>query len=740
MSRSPSSSLTTPTHKLQKPSQAVSFDRTLQLSRLPRDEYKRWHPAASAPTLAAALDRAQEIIAAAPPQTSSPDGPSHAVLPAWALLAILCKQPANQVQAFVAYSLVLAQRLGPSPLITVLTHILAAHWLASLRMYALLHTIIIRLVRNRKHLRQFQVSILLRVLIEAEPNEEVQRVIVPLLRLAIREKMVLGANVYRALLENPAAPLTVAQLVETHMSCLKYNPNLAHSRAFVRIYGESGETLRAAKHWRRIRHGEVFGEVPEYAKSAEYQTGALGDYIQGFDSIEKVNRYIRYLLKNAARVQNAPPDALGDLSTKPALPTPDDIPPDVWLRVLSVAVTDPGVPTPNILTLLEQGRSIIRNPAKSLFATTTVIKGLLRRGALKEAAPLVTAALQQKRFFDTAQLTIAVEALTLLGRPAAAFRLLRSYPAKVDTRAVNAFMIALVRTGRPDAVFFLWDTLPRVFGGVQPSSATLAILLKAARVARKCEGALQVALQDFGLRRILPGGKSETGRMDAEEAVRGLERLLERREGRAVTGFWRGERAGAVALRVAWRIFTSNWPALAELKAPMGTARRSAEEHEIALSPIADLYRSLHEDDGAQDEDEEDGRTYYGIVPHDPAFRALLDLLAEEGRARQVPLVLAWMRYLGVRPSKDTLAAALVYWGEVALEGPLIERWRGERGSGYGRLVAWVEEWVGRRGMPGREESQRALRRVRWGREVGMGEMAEGEGDVDVEFEDEEEG
>ncbi|EIW56615.1 uncharacterized protein TRAVEDRAFT_128552 [Trametes versicolor FP-101664 SS1] len=622
---------------------------------------------------------------------------------------MLCKQPANEVQAFVAYSLVLAQRLALSPLLAVLTHILAAHCLASFRMYALLHTVILRLVRHRKHLRPYQVSILLRVLTDAEPHEEVQRVIVPLLRVAIREKMVLGAGIYRALLDNTAAPLIVAQLVETHMSRLGYNPNLAHSRAFVRIYGEGGQTQRAARHWRRIRHGEVFGKVPQYAKSADYQTA-----------------------------QHAPPDALGDLAAKPALPTPDDIPPDVWLRVLSVAAADPEVPVPNILALLEQGRSIIQNPAKSLAATTTVIKGLLRRQALEEAAPLVAAALQHKRFFDPAQLTIAAEALTLLGRPAAAFRLLREQPAKVDTRAVNAFMIALVRTGRPDAVFYLWDTLPRVFAGVQPSSATLAILLKAARVARKCEGALQVALQDFGLRRILPAGKPE--RLDERQAVEGLERLLERKEGRAVTGFWRGERAGAVALRVAWKIFTSNWPALADLTAQTGPPRQSAEEHALALSPIADLYRSLHDDADTDADGADDGRTYYGIVPHDPAFRALLDLLAEEGRARQVPLVLAWMRYLGVRPSKDTLAAALVYWGEVALEGPLIERWRGARGSEYGRLVAWVEEWVGRRGMPGREESQRALRRVRWGRESGAYGLVERQGDEEFseEFGDEE--
>ena len=126
------------------------------------------------------------------------------------------------------------------------------------------------------------------------------------------------------------------------------------------------------------------------------------------------------------------------------------------------------------------------------------------------------------------------------------------------------------------------------------------------------------------------------------------------------------------------------------------------------------------EDDGKalpQRPYDEDGRTYYAVVPEDAQFRALMDLLAAEERAAQIPIVLSWMRFLGVQPQRVTLAAALVYWSEVTLEGPWFERWKGEK-SRYIALLKWITQWVGRRHTPHRGDMQDALGRVKWLREV----------------------
>ncbi|KAI0744649.1 hypothetical protein C8Q76DRAFT_700663 [Earliella scabrosa] len=574
----------------------------------------------------------------------------------------------------------------------------------------------------------------------------------------------------------------------------------------------------------------------------------LEQYLRAFKDPRKINLYVKYLLKSTARV-HAQPKSESPI-TRPTLPRPDGIPRHVYLQSLRTAAQRLSVPADTLLRLFRSGKDHIGSPKKTLSAYFLVIKGLLRRGQHGTAARLLEEILERKSDFDAAKLTIAVETLTMVNRPDAALRLLLEFvpksgsrssprdqdndadglwrpsvhspkPALIDTRTVNAFMISLLRIGRPDAVFYLWDHMTALFplASVAPDSHTLSILFKAARFARKCEGALQVAIADFGLDRILPRrlalsnvqhagddraaatglGSANPAEDHPTAALNGLTRLLAPSPRRTVDGFWRGERAGAVALRVAWQVFVGNWPLLRHFTPPFRAVRRTAGEQ--ATSPLADLFHSLSlvsartpaspplppsslsPDPGESpptpaDPDPDPGsRAYYTIVPEDAAFRALFDLLAAEERASQIPLVLTWMRYLRVQPSRDTLATALVYWGELTLEGPWVERvreWRARRAAGvplpsedgegeghagldaavsaamkghggggdargtgskkrgrytdefeeyayeseYVRMVKWMTKWVGRQNMPGREETQRALQRIRWYRDM----------------------
>ncbi|KAK7446993.1 hypothetical protein VKT23_014206 [Stygiomarasmius scandens] len=73
----------------------------------------------------------------------------------------------------------------------------------------------------------------------------------------------------------------------------------------------------------------------------------------------------------------------------------------------------------------------------------------------------------------------------------------------------------------------------------------------------------------------------------------------------------------------------------------------------------------------------------------------------------EIPIVLGWMRHLGVVPKRDTLAACLVFWGEVTVPSETLDvsppslTNRNRNGlenrvveSEYEKLVVWIRDWV----------------------------------------------
>ncbi|KAI1789664.1 hypothetical protein LXA43DRAFT_1019805 [Ganoderma leucocontextum] len=713
-------------------------------------EYSQWAHIASAPTLASALDHVDHVLSLLPVTPTS--APRPAPLPTWLLLAILCKPPATATEALAATTLALHHPHTSTDL-SPLVLLLAAYWLANLRMYAPLRSLVLRLINYKHGLHDFHIALMLRILAQVHPANELQRMIALLLDLATRNHFDLGVRTYRAILENRAATGRVASRVEQHMKARGYSPNLSHSRAFVHIYGRTGKRKAASRYWRRIRLGQYYGPKAEYITAIRHQALLLEDTLRGGKRPKQITQYVKYLLKTAARAEADP--TVRQCGHVPPFPGHMGIPKKVYMLALRVYANDAATSLHQLLNTFRLGLDSIGDGTKRLWCYFVTIKGLLKRSEYGEAAKLLGEIWDGRDKFSAPEVTIAVEALTMVGRPDAAFRLLLSLVPEsdtlmavaghlegdyvvltpktyvraertIDTQAVNSYMVSLLRIGRPDAVFFIWDTMRRVFR-VEPDSVTLAIVLKAARYARKTEGALQVAIADFGLGRVLSLG-NQTATQDwttlgREEATEAFKALLVADGKRSGTAFWRGERAGVVALRTAWEVLTMNWPELKGFDPPCYAIRRSAGEQ--AVSPMSDLLHSFtsHSSDIAAAADSQDAdvsphlRMYFGIVPEDAMFRALFDLLAEEDRAAQIPLVLTWMRYLKVHPSRDTLATALVYWGEVTFEGPWIQRLRrGE--SQYVRLLKWITKWVGWGNVPRRDEMQKALMRVKWFREL----------------------
>ena len=87
------------------------------------------------------------------------------------------------------------------------------------------------------------------------------------------------------------------------------------------------------------------------------------------------------------------------------------------------------------------------------------------------------------------------------------------------------------------------------------------------------------------------------------------------------------------------------------------------------------------------------------IIPNEKMFAAYIALLGSQNCSSDIPVTLAWMRELDIRPTKVTLARALALWSEVSLRGPLEEPFAPEGTREYQKLVKWLKEWLGEKGM-----------------------------------------
>lgn len=349
---------------------------------------------------------------------------------------------------------------------------------------------------------------------------------------------------------------------------------------------------------------------------------------------------------------------------------------------------------------------------------------------------------------DTISIGLGVRVLTMTGSPHSAFHLLeqvyatreswkiegqtgeyrkrrrgRSVPAEVNLFALHQFMTALHRMGRPDVVFALWDHMTSLYG-LHPDVFTINILLQTAKWARKFEDTIkgQLASLDFGRTAIdiIPTA------FPADERARlatHISTLLDHARQPWITGAWNDQRGARAALRVAVCMFLGNWPELRHVASPVRALRRSGAEG--TAQPLRDAFNSVMER-APYDESPlyrlappPSSPLYPRIVPTDVTFRAFIELLAAESLATEIPLALAWMRALRVHPSKVTLATALVHWMDVSMDAPLIERFKGNQGRNpYVALTQWLEGWVGKGGMPVREDMAKEMKRAAYYRDV----------------------
>jgi hypothetical protein len=425
-----------------------------------------------------------------------------------------------------------------------------------------------------------------------------------------------------------------------------------------------------------------------------------------------------------------------DLASPPASPE--------WVAILRVAAKDRNLTARSLFFVFRHG---CMRYSQTLTTYEIVINGLLRKHAFERAMALWHELSRRYRSLGRTSFGIGVRALTLGGEARKALSLLEEVQATYETRAlaegviseyqikpkavnieaINQFMTALRRRGRPDVVFTLWDSM-NVLYNVSPDVYTFNILLGTARWASKYDntlrGAFRNALAEFGLGRSLQipkaAGAFATKKEYRDSVVSHMKTMLDPDTRHTITGKWGTEPATRTTLRIAVQVFIGNWPHLRHLRPPVRATRRSPDDP--ASSPLSDMINSLSE----QSPDEATPTIllrflpketplypYPYIYPTDVTFRAFLDLLAASALHSEIPVVLTWMRALGVRPSKSTLATALVHWMEIGGDAPLIERLKGGPArSPYSILMVWMKDWVGEANMPGREDMSDELARL----------------------------
>lgn len=222
--------------------------------------------------------------------------------------------------------------------------------------------------------------------------------------------------------------------------------------------------------------------------------------------------------------------------------------------------------------------------------------------------------------------------------------------------------------------------------GVQPDAATLSILIDAARYSSAAAGL------GFG-----PGSEA----IDVS-GIRG------KGQDAAPDDLWgdeskggRKEHAWKVAEKLCWEVLEGNWPeGIERVKDPM---EGGGVVNWLLGKSVEGASSSNPEDDLAGSDTTRPSfpatlslvnpPSYPYLYPTERVFRSFIQLLGYHSSPRDIPLVLAWMRYIGIKPSRHTLTLAMLYVGELGLEERKMVRWR-----------SWLRDWLGEDEVPMEEE------------------------------------
>lgn len=734
-----------------------------------------WHSVTALPTLDSAVAKLESIARPSTSLEHSALSPSHPP-PTW-LLVRLCDKVKSQADAektshlIITYLPHIPSNLRPPVLILVV------HLLSTYRVLPALDRVMKLFIGLPIFYEFWHFNRLLRALslYTNSPTDAryMGRLAILLIKTMAERELTITKETYELLLQNRYITMELAEELRQRMIRDKIVPNRALLEALLRISARRGPVHRATPYARAIHRldrqvtpsesetnqtGSTTVEylthlIHENSKRKQFDTDA--EWLR-FTRAERSHRFLNNQKNTSAAAWAA---RLFSLSRTRSF-SPESL---VMFFNWSHAQCFP-FRTHTTLTYTIVLLGLLRKRAYSL--------------ALEIWERYRSHGKARKLCIDAIALAVGVEVMVRAGHPDRALALMDS-PVHERTRArriprplsnttnrqtvsislVNRFMRVLSLTN-PSAALRLWEHMGILYAAT-PNALSFTAMLNAARYATLNGDSFAGAVQELGLdlRLRLPFSKLDKtmvveSRTEMESTTvspetldrarrrnyKMLEKLLVVNEG----DMWGGERAW----RRAYRIFTSallaGWPTLAGVRAPAHAIRSSGESP--ATAPFRDLKSfltsppppppqpnatmpingyndsnhpeddfSLHDDPNPPLLPTHPHGAYPSFSPDDSTFRAALLLVGMARCASQIPQILGWMRALDIKPRVFTLAYALVFWAEVSIGAPLLEklRIRGWHEDGeYVRLVRWIGEWVGVDNVPDEATIGDAMRNV----------------------------
>lgn len=753
--------------------------RALRRCGISRDDYLQWKPAVFSPSLRVALHILDVRSTVLPSATD--DNPT---VPPWVLLALACHKVRTPSDAqdhllkltFGNIDAVQAQYKPPLLVITTLS-------LAHFGIIAPMRPLVDLFLRHTTESCLFHFNAFLHALSSFARSEEAANLALTILETMTSRQIPLQLHTYRSLMTDRFVTLQLTKYLRARMAHEGVVPTADHLEAYLRIFSnhgaihEAGQYLRAiqeycAKHSLTPPHGsrtnhdrldaEIQGAIHPadtlYLKSLQNDRASAFHYLHNLLQLEGQKRPEASSLQPVtthARHPPAPTTFWG--GSKRSVDIYD------WTTALVSAANDRKITTSALLRLFENARAKTKVFRPTIATYTVLLRGLIWRRSYNDALRIWNELVDSGLSLDRKALTVGVQILTRSGRPQDAFYLLdlfsdgRSLQSSkstlvptmsspsLDTRirlsrrtspwiniiVINEFLVSLLRIGRPDIIFKIWDNMTLLYG-VLPDDVTMNILLKSALLAVKMDReSVRGSVAHFALQTPFPrrwatssSVLEDTGDGKRAVVVKDIMSALGTSERPSVVGIWRGRTATDVARDIFRGMVLGNWPPTQHVKAPVSAVRPPGKEGapiapilELAKSLVVGLSHTAVTTTSQKGKVAGDGGRYStihdfpnqtesipgpgaipSVHPSSSTFLAYIKLLglSSPSYAHEIPLTLAWMRHLSIPPTRQVLSIALVFWAEVGLRGPIFEEWAEKGGySEYGRLESWIAEWVG---------------------------------------------
>ena len=360
------------------------------------------------------------------------------------------------------------------------------------------------------------------------------------------------------------------------------------------------------------------------------------------------------------------------------------------------------------LTLLLTCHHTAALPRPNTVTYTVLISGLIARGQAERAIkvfeddfipqaqagflPLDTQILQEymSALIAEDRLEAAIQAMHYYGKSSQAFDSEQSIldaarskdplraSLQLDVHLLNRHMTALANHGQYLAVYNLYKVMDLMYA-VIPDEITLSILAKAV---------ITRGLQHP--RENIPSGSEDsfpirgTLQSDASQLFR-----------------WDKERPAAVVADIFWTMLRENFPlATGPAEASITSSTRrflfGQPSPSIPLSPKTLALRR-------QPDEPAISLQYPYLYPSPTNMHLFIAILGYFSQSSQIPLVLAYMKELSIRPTRKTLCLALWSFEEGgAMTGERLQ------------VLRWLSDWLGLAAIPTDEELG-SFRQKQWG-------------------------